>query len=1292
MLVQESELYLYHLTLKRQSNYVYSCIGHFIEVENSDKSKRPKDLQLCVATETHVELYDVAGGDLLPLVEIPVFATIMGMESFHVENVRQSFLAMVSDSGNLTVAKFNRRSNSEIYLETLVNYPMTRSQIRRMSPASYLKVDTFGRCILVSAVEKNKLCFVVNETGDGSVMIQSPLEVVRPDFLTLDLVSCDVQYDNPCFASIEVDILANKNDHHLVFYVLDLGLNHVVKKADYVINGEANFLMGLPVLSKYNINCTGEKDTHDEINPFVLIGFQGYLLVKDMSGLFSLKVQIPRRTEESSEKISIISSAIQILKKSFFILLQSNFGDLYRLTIEPNEEDRNRPVVSISYFDTIFQAEKLHIFRNGYLFANSELNDNYLFQFDSLGDDNTEILSSRDPKEQLFFKPSKTLKNISIVSHRKNLNPLLTTQVIKANPLTIAAGTTSTTRLLSNGVNFEEQISSPLPPGARDLWTIKPSGQPFHKLLFLGFLKSTMVLRIEEGSIEELNLSQNPFKLNGDRTVLVATMGYRSTIQVCENELRQIVPGGDGMNQFSLKLEWFPPAGIRVITATSTETQLCLGLSNNELVYFEISEQTDTLHESQNRIEIEEPISIVAMSTSRRSDFLAVGTKDSTVKIVSLKMSDTEDFMEVVSIQTLLAAVNSMKLIENKDLELHIGLQNGVYYRSKINKRDGQIYDVRTKFIGPMPIGLSSLKSTSLSLASDKEDVEEENAEGKETSAGDKCHCVVLHCTKTWISYTKDELLNIRPVLFSGLSGLSTLCEFVAEETSINVCCAISSSGSLVIGRLTDFVCRQKWFQITDNTLEKISGKETDKENDSSKDAERVEGHEKEENEDEEEEEEESVTLQWHAYDRSKLLAFPEDRALLLQLESSSTHDGARVSISKNQQRYQSAQGRETFKTLPNINVVTASLVKFTSNVDHLVISSRDGVLHTFEIVLNKGKCQFNLRMIHQTAIEDKVSAMIPFTDKLLVPIFGNLILFGLGKKQLLKQSISETTPSMTKVTALANWGNERIAVGDSRESVTLFVFDKTKKSFVPIADDTIKRHTTSLAFLDPSTVLGGDKFGNIWTLRLNKEYESMISTSLPPVIERMQQLPSLKRKSPNIMECPFKLTQTNMFYINDIPMDFHVLQSTQMSDRPSIIYSGLQGTIGCLIPLLSKAEITKLKAIETIMSEADDKFYMKHEMEKRASEVPAAAEDTEIGASLASHNGIPEGSYSIVGREQSRYRGYYAPVRNVIDGDLCERFLNLLPTEQSFLCAELKTLQPDTVIRSLNDVRTNYI
>lgn len=1252
MLVQESDLYLYHLTLKRQTNYVNSCIGHFIDREQDNK--RSKDLQLCIATETHIELYDVANGTLRRLIEIPIFATLTTIESFRIENSSVSLLAMTSDSGNLTIAQFHRPSLNRIALKTVLNQPMTRSQVRRVSPISYMTVDPYGRCLLLSAIEKNKLCFVLNTNNDGSLVIQSPLEAIRPDVITLDITSCDVQYDNPCFAALEIDA----NNYHLVFYILDLSLNHIVKKAEYKVNSEANFIMGIPALSKYKINCVSNTD---EINPFVLVGFENCLMVKDMNGFFSLKVPLPNR---NGQKATIISGALQTLKKSFFILLQSNFGDLYKLTIEPDGNDRDKPLVSISYFDTIFQAEKLHIFKNGYLFANSELGDSYLFQFDSLGDD-SEKITSADPGKQLRFEPTETLNNLSIVSTKKNLNPLLSTQVTNSNPLTIAA---NSTRILTNGVRFEDDISSPLPPGAENIWTIKVPGESIHKLLFLGFPKSTMILEIESGTLEEMNSLKNPFKVKGDKSLYVAAMTDQYIIQVCENELRQVVSDKDG---FTCNLKWFPPAGIRIVCATSSETQLSIGLSNCEIVYFEIT--SGSLHESQNKIELDEPITSISMVRSKRSDYLAVGSNDSTVKLISLKRSDMDEFMEIVSIQTVLAPVTDLKLIQDSNLELHIGLENGVYCRSMVNNNDGQLYDVRTKFLGPRPVTLSCLGSISLEQSSEDEDIEEdeeEKEEGKQASTSQNLRpAVLLHCTKTWISYTKTPLLYVRPIL-SGSNNLTKVCEFIADESSLNGCCAISSSGSLMIGKLKDFSTQEEWFQVEDVSV------------DGSKAAHHIDGE-------SDEEEDQDVRLGVHPYDKPILLAFQEDKRLLLNIECSRREGkGFRVSISRGGEIYTLPQGDEVFKVMEGIDVVTASLAKFSGSTDHLVLSTRDGYLTTFVVSVDKKGKTFDFRLLHKTLIEDQVTCMIPFSDKLLVPIFGSLVLFGLGKKQLLKQSFSETTPSITKITALANWKNQRVAVGDIRESVTLFLLDKSKNAFLPIADDIVKRHVTTLAFLDVSTILGGDKFGNIWTLRLQSENEKTLSQCFPHAIERLQQLPPVKKYAPNIMECPFKLTLTNMFYVNDIPMNIHILESLQMSDRPAIMYSGLQGTIGCLTPLLSRAEISNFKTIESMMSEADERFYLKSESEVVHDD--SLKEDSEFELSNKSQGDVPEGSYSIVDRDHLRYRSYYAPVRNIVDGDLCERFIDLSYTAQKFLCAESKTLNPDTIIKIINDIRTN--
>lgn len=1210
-----------------------------------------------MATETHIELYDVADGNLRKLYDVPIYATITALESFRLENSSVSFLAMTSDSGNLTIAQFHRPALGCIALKTILNQPITRSQLRRVSPISFMSVDPYGRCLLLSAMEKNKLCFVLNSNTDGTLMLQSPLEAIRPDVTTLDVTSCDVQYDNPCFAAVEIEA----KEYHLVFYILDLGLNHIVKRADYKLSSEVNFLMGVPALSKYNINCVTKTD---ETNPFVLIGFEGYLLLKDMNGFFSLKVQLPNRI---GHKASIITGSLQLLKKSFFILLQSNFGDLYKLTIEPDHNDRDRPIVAISYFDTIFQAEKLHIFKNGYLYANSEMGDSHLFQFDSLGEDSQKV-TSNEPEKQLQIEPSNNLNNLSIASTKRNLNPLLSTQVTNSNPLTLVA---NSHRTLTNGVKFEDNISSPLPPGAENIWNIKVPGRSNQSLLLIAFDKMTMILEVENGTIEELNIPNNPFKVKDDKLLHAATMGEKSIIQVCENELRQIVISKDG---FTCNLNWFPPAGIRIVSSTNSQSQLALGLSNNEIAYFEIS--SDSLHELQDRIEFDEPIASISVVNSHRSDFLAVGSKDSTVKIVSLKSSNKDEFMEVVSIQTVLAPVSDIMLVQDRGLELHVGLQNGIYYRSKISSNDGQVHDVRTKFLGSKSVTISHLQSVSFEESSDTdEDDDEHEDEEERQDQNDKAAsirklrpCVLLHCNGTWISYTDDHLLYVRPVL-SRTSNLTRVCEFMAGESSINGCCAISSSGSLAIGKLKDFVSLSKWFLTEDaHPIEKNFGQE---------------------NGDSDSEDDQDVRLEAREYDRSKIIPFQDDKRLLLHIESCSREEKMRFSVSRGEFWYNFRQGEDIFKSVEG-SVITASLVKFSGNKDHLVVSSRDSHLKTFEIFVDKKGRTFDFRLLHSTPVEDKVASMIPFSDKLLVPIYGSLILFGLGKKQLLKQSISETTPSLTKITALANWQNQRIAVGDARESVTLFLLDKSNNKFVPIADDIVKRHVTSLAFLDASTVLGGDKFGNVWTLRLKEEFENTIAQCFPHAAERLQDLPLVKRNAPNIMECPFKLNLTNMFYINDIPINIHVLNSLQISDRPAIVYTGLQGTVGCLVPLLSRAEITTFTKLEHIMSEADDKFYLKGESEWPSHNSPK--EELDLGLSKKVQDNVPEGAYSIVGRDHLKYRSYYGPVRNIVDGDLCERFFDLSNAERTFLCNEAKALSPEIIIKYLNDIRTNCI
>ena len=73
------------------------------------------------------------------------------------------------------------------------------------------------------------------------------------------------------------------------------------------------------------------------------------------------------------------------MTKNFsFILIQSEFGDLYRVTLETTNSSVHG--IGVQYFDTINPCTSLNIMRVGYLFAAGEFNNHFLYQIQDLGD------------------------------------------------------------------------------------------------------------------------------------------------------------------------------------------------------------------------------------------------------------------------------------------------------------------------------------------------------------------------------------------------------------------------------------------------------------------------------------------------------------------------------------------------------------------------------------------------------------------------------------------------------------------------------------------------------------------------------------------------------------------------------------------------------------------------------------------------------------------------------------------------------------------------------------------
>ena len=100
-------------------------------------------------------------------------------------------------------------------------------------------------------------------------------------------------------------------------------------------------------------------------------------------------VPIPVRENASIHRGSmIVASVLHKMKTSFFLLVQNEDGDLFKVTVEHDEEQVK--AVRIKYFDTVPVAASLCILRSGYLFVASDSGSQCLYAFEKLGDDDDE--------------------------------------------------------------------------------------------------------------------------------------------------------------------------------------------------------------------------------------------------------------------------------------------------------------------------------------------------------------------------------------------------------------------------------------------------------------------------------------------------------------------------------------------------------------------------------------------------------------------------------------------------------------------------------------------------------------------------------------------------------------------------------------------------------------------------------------------------------------------------------------------------------------------------------------
>ena len=1221
-------MHLLTLNLQRSSAINVAVYGNF---------SSPKNQEIVCAKGNSIELLRPdETGKLVSICMTPVFAIIRSILPFRLAGSNKDYLVIGSDSGKISVCEYDLTVNDWKVIHCEV---FGKTGCRRIVPGQYLAADPRGRAIMIAGIEKQKFVYIMNRDAANRLTISSPLEAHKSETIVFSICGVDVGYDNPIFAMIELEYTEADQDptgeaamdveKHLTYYELDLGLNHVVRKWSEPISRKANLLVAVP--------------GGDDGPSGVLICGENWVSYKHL-GHEEIRTALPRRHDTPPDKDILITTATTYTQKDmYFFLLQSEIGDLYKVTLEINENDRN--IVEnliVTVFDSIQPCNSLCITKRGCLFAASEFGNHSLYRFEGIGDDpdavRAEKIMDQSLNEELgddaasasqialTFHAQSRLNNLSLLDEIRSLAPITDLLVEEMSGddspqihVLCGKGNRSSLRVLRHGISVTELAVSELPGRPTAVWTIRGSHESeYDRFIVVSFANATLVLSIGD-TVEEV--TDSGFVATAC-TLNACLLDGGAFLQVHANGITVIKPN-------RAPVHWTPPKGRKVEKASTNPRQVVISLQGGQIIYFELDEAGNLNEVESLDLELEVSCLDIGEIPEGRtgSPFLAVGCWDNTVRILSVEESDLLKQRSLVTLKARPESICFARIAaESKvtaayaaglkdasldyNLYLHIGLQNGVMHRLAVDFITGSTYDARQRVLG-----LKSVKLFRVMVQ--------------------KQRGVLALTNRGWLNYFYQGRHMQTPLSYEALEYASNFASELCPEGIV-----------AVAGNTLRILAVDNLGSMFNQTV---------------------------------------IPLR---YTPRKMCRMPGTRALaIVESDHNEYNDAIKAQIAANSGIDSSKQQHEVNDEtdqeptyvplrgpLPRTDGVWASCIrvvepasgethcllelsdneaafsictcKFTSREEetYLIVGTAKDLtlhprahkgcfIHVYRLVEN------TLQLLHKTDVEEVPLAMCEFKGKLLVGVGKTLRLYDCGKKKLLRKCQNELFPNM--ITKITTYG-DRIYVGDMIESVHFAKYRRIENAIVIFADDTLPRFTTTITLVDHDTVCGADKFGCFFMLRVpedvNDEVENLSGARL---LWDQGVLNGAPNKCEHIAQYYLGETITSISKCSLFP-----------GKTESLVCATVTGGIYCVLPLQSNEEI---------------KFYQHLEMYMR------------------------QESTNLCQRDHLSYRSYFQPVKNVIDGDLCERYSHLPAEKQQELAGDIgKT--PVEVTKRMEIARANIL
>ena len=536
-------MFLYNLTLQKGRSINRAVVGNF---------SAPKAHEIVVARNKTLELLRPdEHGKTVTVFSTEVFGIIRSLAAFRLTGSRLPRGRERFRPRRDRAAQSRRR---KVHQETF-----GKSGVRRIVPGQHLVVDPKGRALMIGALEKTKLVYVVGSSAAArspsrvrsrrTSRTSSPSRSPRSTAGWRTPGSRPSSWITPTRTRRGGGGCCGWAQTHLTFYELDLGLNHVARRSSEPIDNGANLLIPIGGNGRPRRRARVRGELRD-------------VQERERTGRGAARGDpAAERALRRPRRAHRVGAAHRDKRDGFFVLAQSVRRRVQSHAGERVWEVRRRrgarvANVRLVYFDTVPPCADMCVLKTGFLFAASELGDHALYQFASLGDDaatpigessSRSLVETDQGYQPVFFDPT-PLRHLVAIDRLESLCPTLDLQchelLGEETPQLYAlcgAGSRSTLKTLKRGVALTEMAVSPLPGNPNGLFTVRESSSAssgregsLDAFIVVSFVDATLVLRVGE-TVEEVGDSG----FLGDVPTLSAS-------RLGDDALLQIHPGGCG--------------------------------------------------------------------------------------------------------------------------------------------------------------------------------------------------------------------------------------------------------------------------------------------------------------------------------------------------------------------------------------------------------------------------------------------------------------------------------------------------------------------------------------------------------------------------------------------------------------------------------------------------------------------------------------------------------------------------------------------------------------------------